>query len=109
MVRKQYRQSVEVRRCRRTGGDATVRRRRAFTLPEALIASTILAVVAGSATLPFIAVAHQSQIAGEYEAATELAEELMEEILARPFFAPNDRTPSLGPEAGESQRKFFNA
>lgn len=83
--------------------------RRAFTLVEALMASTILAVVAASASLPFIAVAQQSNAAGEYETAAELGEELMEEILARPFFAPGERTPSPGPESGETERKYYNA
>jgi prepilin-type N-terminal cleavage/methylation domain-containing protein len=83
--------------------------RRAFTLVEALMASTILAVVAASASLPFIAVAQQTNAAGEYETAAELGEELMEEILARPMYAPGERTPSPGPESDETERKYFNA
>jgi len=83
--------------------------RRAFTLVEALLASTILAVVAASASLPFIAVAQQTNAAAEFETAAELGEELMEEILARPFYAPGEEAPSLGPESGEIERKYYNA
>lgn len=80
-----------------------------FTIAEALIAATILAIVAASISMPFVAVAQQMNAANEYEAAVELGEELMEEVLARPFYAPGELAPSPGPEAGETSRKFYNA
>ncbi|MCA9256558.1 MAG: type II secretion system protein [Phycisphaerales bacterium] len=94
----------------RSKRSSTPRRRfRAFTIAEALLAATILAIVAASVSLPFVAIAQQMNAASEIEIAVELAEELMEEILARPFYAPGELAPSLGPEAGETERRLFNA
>lgn len=83
--------------------------RRGFTLAEALIASTILAIVAASVSLPFVAVTQQMIGAREVEIAVDLGEELMEEILARPFYAPGETAPTPGPEADEKQRKYFDS
>lgn len=83
--------------------------RHGFTLAEALLASTILAVVAASVSLPFVAVAQQMQAANEVDTAVHLGEELMEEILARPFYAPGELAPSPGPEAEETERKYYDA
>lgn len=83
--------------------------RRGFTLVEALLATTILSVVALSALLPFAAGLQNTQEAVKFEQAVELAEAMMEEVLARPFFAPTSRAPSPGPESGETSRALFNA
>lgn len=94
---------------RRVGANWRQPARRGFTLVEALIASTILAIVAASISLPFVAVAQQMKAASEVETGVELGEELMEEILARPFYAPGETAPSPGPEAGETERRYYNA
>ncbi|MCB9858087.1 MAG: prepilin-type N-terminal cleavage/methylation domain-containing protein [Phycisphaerales bacterium] len=92
---------------RRAAANRSVRR--GFTIAEALIAATILAIIAASISMPFVAVAQQMNAASEYEIAVELGEELMEEVLARPFYAPGELAPSPGPEAGETARRLFNA
>ncbi len=84
-------------------------RRSGFTLAEALLASTILAITAAAAALPFAAGTQSAQAALELEQAVELGQALMEEILARPFLAPEDPVVALGPEGGELQRKVYNA
>ncbi|MFQ5422688.1 MAG: hypothetical protein ACE5F9_01780 [Phycisphaerae bacterium] len=81
--------------------------RPAFTLAEALLAATILAVVAASATLPFISGTQQMQASARLEQATALGQALMEEILARPFFAQTERLAAPGPGPGEKTRTLF--
>lgn len=83
-------------------------RRRAFTLAEALLSATILAIISASATLPFIAGAQQAREAARMEQAVAMGEAMMEEIMARPFFVPSDRTPSPGPDAGLTRETFDN-
>ncbi len=85
-----------------------VLRRPAFTLAEALLATTILSVVAATALLPFAAGLQNTQEAIKFEQAVELGEALMEEVLARPFFAPSSTAKSPGPDSGESSRKLYN-
>ncbi len=84
-------------------------RRGGFTLAEALLASTILAITAAAAALPFAAGTMNANAALELEQAVELGDALMNEILARPFLAPEDPVVSLGPELGENARKDYNA
>jgi len=84
-------------------------RRGGFSLAEALLASTILAITAAAAALPFAAGTQNAQAALELEQAVELGDALMDEILARPFLAPADPTVALGPDAGETFRKYYNA
>ena len=85
------------------------RRRRGFTLAEVLIASIILTVVASAAILPFVAGAQQLNAATEFEFAASFGEELMEEIIARPFHAPHESGPTPGPDAGESDRRLYDS
>lgn len=84
-------------------------RRAAFTLAETLIASIVLAIVAASAILPFVAGAQQLNAATEFEFAASFGEELMEEIIARPFHAPHEDGPTPGPEATETDRRFYDS
>lgn len=79
-----------------------------FTLAEALLAATVLAIVAASATLPFSAGVQQVNEAGKLDEAAALGEAMMEEILARPFFDPADRTASPGPEGGLTRATYDN-
>jgi len=84
------------------------RPRRGFTLAEALLAATVLAVVGATAMWPFLAGVQQAAEAAKLEQAVALGQALMEEILARPFTDPNDKTNVLGPEPGESSRAQFD-
>lgn len=83
--------------------------RRAFTLAEALMASTILAIVAATATLPFTAGAQNAAEAQNKEQAVELAESMMEEVLSRSFLAPKESAPTPGPESGETSRLLYDS
>ncbi|MBK8270841.1 MAG: prepilin-type N-terminal cleavage/methylation domain-containing protein [Planctomycetes bacterium] len=83
--------------------------RRGFTLAEALLASTILAIIAATATLPFSAGVQNATEAGRMEQAVELGESMMEEVLARSFFGPSQTTPTPGPESGETTRMNYDS
>jgi MSHA pilin protein MshD len=85
------------------------RRGGAFTLVEALLAVVVLAMAITAITMPFTAAAQHDQEDGRRTLAVALAQELMEEILARPFYdpqTPEDMTP--GAEIGESGRDEFD-
>ena len=76
---------------------------------EALLASTILAIVASAAVLPLAAGVQQVNAAAELEQATALGEAMMEEVLARPFFEPGQPGPDPGPDVSETNRKDFKS
>jgi hypothetical protein len=73
----------------------------AFTLVEALLAAALLTVVVSAAVLPYSAGARCQDIASRQAVALELAQDLMEEILSRPFNDPAGST-TPGPDSGES-------
>jgi Tfp pilus assembly protein PilV len=79
-----------------------------FTLAEALIATTVLAIVSATAALPFAAGMQQTNEAAKLEQAAALGQAMMEEILARPFFQPGNTTAVPGPGAGETSRPLFD-
>ncbi len=79
-----------------------------FTLVEALLASTVLAIIAVTAALPFTAGVQHAQEAGRLEQAVELGEALMEEVLARPFLAPDEGLASPGPDGGDTSRDHYD-
>jgi prepilin-type N-terminal cleavage/methylation domain-containing protein len=83
-------------------------RGRGFTLVEALLATTVLAIVSASAALPFVAGVHQANEAARMEQAVALGQALMEEILTRPVLDPTGRGATPGPESGESARNLFD-
>jgi MSHA pilin protein MshD len=81
--------------------------RQGFTLIEALVAATILAITVTAVTLPFTAGAQNEQDSARLTLAVAYAQELMEEILSRPFDDPGGgMTP--GPEAGETSRDLYD-
>jgi prepilin-type N-terminal cleavage/methylation domain-containing protein len=82
--------------------------RRGFTLAEAMLAATILAIATAAASLPFAAGVQQTMEAARLENAAALGQSLMEEILARPYLEPGTRTVSPGPDSGESNRTLFD-
>jgi MSHA pilin protein MshD len=81
--------------------------RTGFTLAEALLATVILVTAITAITLPFAAGARAEQADARMCLAVSLAQEMMEEILAKPFSDPQgDTTP--GPDAGETRRARFD-
>jgi MSHA pilin protein MshD len=78
-----------------------------FTLVEALLASTILAATISAITLPFTTAANNQAYDGACGAAVALAEEMMEEILSKPFHDP-DGASAPGPEGDEPSRSHFD-
>lgn len=87
---------------------AARRRRSGFTLAEAMLATAVLAIVAASASLPFAAGVQQTNEAAKLEQASALGQAMMEEIMARSFFEPNEPVAAPGPGAGEESRPLFN-
>jgi len=71
-----------------------------FTLIEALLASGVLAASIGAITCPFVAAAQNEQEDARRTVAIHLAQELMEEIIDRPFY-DNDGFGASGPDLGE--------
>lgn len=88
-------------RVHRFGGD---HRQRGFTLVEAMLATALLALVVIAVTAPFTASVWNVQADGRRVLAANLAHELMEEILSKPFRDPQGASVS-GPEANESGRR----
>ena len=73
-----------------------------FTLIEALLASVILAMVVGAVVMPFTAGAANTAQNARSTLAINLAQDLMEEILAKPFSDPD------GSEVGETGRSNWD-
>jgi MSHA pilin protein MshD len=86
------------------------RRKKALSLVEALAASMILAITVMAVASALMAGAQESYEALHTRRAAELAEALMEEIIALPYCDPEDGdcTLSLGPEGGETDRTLFD-
>lgn len=97
-----------MRLAKATGRTRPFHSARGFTLAEALLASTILAIVGATTTLPFVAGVQRTNEAARLEQAVALGQAMMEEILARPFFVPGVRTPAPGPDWGETSRDKFD-
>lgn len=95
--------------------NATRKACRAFTLIEALMASAILAVVVSAAILPFTCGMRSQHVESRQTIAVSLAEDLMEEIILKPFEEPGDGDTvyepesAFGPDGGESSLSSFSA
>jgi hypothetical protein len=83
-------------------------RRRGFSLAEAMIAATLLAVAVVGIAGPLGAASEQARHGQERGAALVLARELMEEIVARPL-CDGGTTCHLGPESSECDRTQFDS
>ncbi|HUS91850.1 MAG TPA: type II secretion system protein [Phycisphaerae bacterium] len=89
--------------------------RRAFTLLEALLAATVLAIAITAVMLPFTAGLRTEAVEARQTLAVSLAEELIEEVLSRPFEEPGDGdddpepAAAFGPDPGETTRDTFSA
>jgi len=80
---------------------------RAFTLLEALLAAVILAMAVAAIAMPFTAGAQNEMADARRTLAVALAQDLMEEILAKPFYDDQGAT-TLGPDGGERSRAQFD-
>lgn len=83
-------------------------RRRGFSLAEALMASTVLAIAVVGICGPLGAASEQSRAAREKNTALTLARQLMEEIAAKPL-CDEGTICHLGPESGESTRAKYDS
>ena len=82
-------------------------RSRGFTLVEALLAAVVLAMAVTAITMPFSSGAMNDQVDARHTLAVNLAQEMMEEILSKPFSDPQGAS-APGPEPGESRRAYFD-
>jgi len=88
---------------------------KAFTLIEALMASVILAITVSAAVMPFTCGMRNQQVESRQTIAVSLGEDLMEEIIIKPFEEPGDGDDhhepesNFGPESGESSTSSFSA
>lgn len=80
---------------------------RGFTLAEAMLAAVILTLAVTAMTMPFTAAAANEAVETRRTLASALAQELMEEILTKPFADPQGGM-GVGPEVGESPRGGFD-
>jgi Tfp pilus assembly protein PilV len=83
------------------------KRKRALTLFEAMLAASILAVVAVVASQAIVAGQMQTYDALHRQRALTLADSLIDEILRLPYDDP-DGASTPGPESGETTRAAFD-
>ncbi len=102
--------SIDVGKRRAGPQGGRVRRRRGFSVAEALTASVILAVAVVGIAGPLTAAGEQARVSQENSTAAVLARELMEEIASKPLL-DGGTTCHLGPEtaAGETTRANFDS
>jgi MSHA pilin protein MshD len=87
---------------------STSESRRGFTLAEGLLAVVVLAVAVGGIMGPISASYQQTRTVAQTTTAVSLAQQLLDEILSRPFVDPTDLSTTLGPEADEPSRAAFD-
>lgn len=78
-----------------------------FTLLESLLAAVVLAGAISAVIWPFSVAAQNQQASERRTLASCLAQELMEEVIAKPFNDP-DGPGGLGPEVGETTRADYD-
>jgi len=82
--------------------------RKGFTLAEGLLAVVVLAVAVGGIMGPISASYQQTRTVSQTTTAVSMAQQLLDEILAKPFADPTDSSTTLGPEADEPNRASFD-
>ena len=82
--------------------------RRGFTLAESLIAVVVLTIAVGAMMGPLSASYQQTRTVSQTTTAITLAQQLLDEILSKPFIDPTDLSTTLGPEADEPSRAAFD-
>lgn len=86
----------------------TKRRASAFSIAEAMVASTVLAIAVVGIAGPLGAASEQTKVLNERGTALTLARELMEEIAAKPLL-DGGTTCHLGTESGETDRSKYDS
>jgi len=84
------------------------RARRGFTLAEGMLAVVVLAVAVGGIMGPISASFQQTRTVKQTTTAISMAQQLLDEILSKPFVDPSDLSTTLGPEADELGRASFD-
>lgn len=79
-----------------------------FTLVETVIAVSILGFAALGITTSLVAGTNQNYLSGRYTVAVNLAQSLLDEILAHPFYDSDPNNFNQGPDAGETRATFNN-
>ena len=89
--------------------DTRIHRRAAqgLTLPEALLATAVLAFAVIAVTQAIVAAQTQAEDALVQQRAMSLAEAMLEEILSLPYADPED-IDVAGPDTGETTRQLFD-
>jgi Tfp pilus assembly protein PilV len=81
---------------------------RGFTLAEGMLAVVVLAMAAGAMMGPLSASYQQTRTMAQSTTAISMAQQLLDEILSKPFVDPSDLTTTPGPEADEPSRASFD-
>jgi len=81
---------------------------RGFTLAEGMLAVVVLAMAAGAMMGPLSASYQQTRTMKQSTTAISMAQQLLDEILSKPFVDPTDLTTIPGPEADELGRASFD-
>jgi Tfp pilus assembly protein PilV len=79
-----------------------------FTLAEALLAVVVLMVAVAGIMGPISASYSQTRTVKQTTTAISMAQQLLDEILSKPFVDPSDLSTALGPEANELGRAAFD-
>jgi MSHA pilin protein MshD len=82
--------------------------RRGFTLAEGMLAVVVLAVAVGGVMGPISASYQQTRTVTQTATSISMAQQLLDEILSKPFVDPTDLSTTLGPEADELGRASFD-
>jgi len=83
-------------------------RAKAFTLAEGMMAVVVLAMAVGAMMGPLTASYQQTRTVKQTTTAISMAQQLLDEILSKPFVDPTDLSMTLGPEADELGRASFD-
>ena len=79
-----------------------------FTLAEALLAVVVLSIAVGAIMGPISASYSQTRTVKQTTTAISMAQQLLDEVLSKPYVDPTDQSTTLGPEANEPGRAAFD-
>ncbi|MEM9882993.1 MAG: hypothetical protein AAF800_08765 [Planctomycetota bacterium] len=94
--------------CARRDIRTAARRAAGFSLPEALLASAVLAFAVAGLTQTVVSGQAHTHLALHEARALALAESLLDEVLSKPYADPDGHT-AAGPDADEANRADFDA
>lgn len=99
---------IDVRRSGRAAVPFCTGRRAGLTLAESLIAAVVLAIAVVGIMAPIGASHTQARVSKDSSTLASLGRQLMDEIVARPFVDPSDKSATLGAESDEPTRAYFD-